>query len=74
MAGMEHGMLLFSIACSESRRGRGDIGLSMTGMAFNLETQCTITNAATHSVNRVNLDFLFDQCGLIRPRRALADL
>jgi hypothetical protein len=38
LAGMGQGMLLFSIACSENRQGRGDIGLSMTGMALNLET------------------------------------
>jgi hypothetical protein len=38
VAGMEQGLLLFSIACSENRQGRGDIGLSMTVMAHNLET------------------------------------
>lgn len=38
VAGMGQGMLLFSIACTENRNGRGGIGLSMTGLTLSLET------------------------------------
>jgi len=38
LAGMEHGTLLFSIACSENKQGRGAVGLGMTGLKLNQET------------------------------------
>jgi hypothetical protein len=36
VAGLEEGMLLFSVACSENKHGRGGVGLSMKGV---LDTQ-----------------------------------
>jgi hypothetical protein len=35
---MGHGTLLLSMGCSENRLGCGEVGLSMTGLAPNLET------------------------------------
>jgi hypothetical protein len=34
IAGMEEGTLLCSVACAENRKGRGDVGLGMTGTSF----------------------------------------
>jgi len=31
-------MLLFGLACSENKHGRGSVGLNMTGMLLNQET------------------------------------
>jgi hypothetical protein len=38
VAGLEQGLLLFSIGCSENRRGRSEVGLGMTGIAPGGET------------------------------------
>ncbi len=38
IAGLEEGMLLFGLACSENQHGRGGVGLNMTGMLLNQET------------------------------------
>jgi len=38
VAGMEHGTLLFSIGCSENKRGRGEVGLGMTGLKLDQGT------------------------------------
>ena len=37
-AGLEEGMLLFGVACSENKHGRGSVGLNMTGMLLTQET------------------------------------
>lgn len=34
IAGIEDGMLLCSVACTENKNGRGDVGLGMTGTSF----------------------------------------
>ena len=34
---MEHGILLFSVSCSENKQGRGEIGLGMAGLRLNSE-------------------------------------
>jgi hypothetical protein len=39
VAGLETGTLLFSVGCSENKRGRGGIGLGMTGL---LLTQASV--------------------------------
>ncbi len=38
VAGLEHGMLLFSMSCTENTHGRGEIGLGMTGARLHNET------------------------------------
>jgi hypothetical protein len=38
VAGMEHGMLLFSVSCTENKQGRGGVGLGMTGLRLDNET------------------------------------
>ena len=38
VAGLEEGTLLFSIGCSEDKRGEGGIGLGMTGIRLTQET------------------------------------
>jgi hypothetical protein len=38
VAGMEQGMLLFSVSCSENKQGSGGIGLGLTGLRLNNET------------------------------------
>jgi len=38
VAGLEEGMLLFGLACTENKNGRGGVGLDMTGMLLNQET------------------------------------
>src|ERR1700693_5806431 len=38
VAGMEYGMLLLSISCSENKQGRGGVGLGMTGLRLDNET------------------------------------
>lgn len=38
VAGLEEGILLFGLACSENKHGRGSVGLNMTGMLLNQET------------------------------------
>jgi hypothetical protein len=35
VAGMDTGMLLFSVSCSENKQGRSGVGLGMTGIAPN---------------------------------------
>lgn len=39
VAGLEDGMLSFSVSCTENRQGRGEVGLGMTGL---LLTQATV--------------------------------
>ena len=34
VAGLEEGSLLFSIGCAENKKGRGGVGLGMTGTSF----------------------------------------
>jgi len=38
VAGLDQGSLLFGLACTENRNGRGDVGLNMTGILPTLET------------------------------------
>ena len=38
VAGIERGTLLFSIGCSENKKGRGAVSLGMTGLKLNQET------------------------------------
>jgi hypothetical protein len=38
VAGLDSGTLLFSVACSENRHGRGEVGLNMTGVLLTQET------------------------------------
>ncbi len=38
VAGLEEGMMLFSVACADNKHGRGSVGLSMTGMSLTHET------------------------------------
>ena len=38
VAGLKKGTLLFGLACTENRNGRGGVGLNMTGMLPSLET------------------------------------